>query len=284
MTSTAEPGLQDMTEHVRAADGTLIAFDREGSGQPLVLVGGAGQFRAVDPGTRELAAELARRGFDVVHPDRPGRGDSGGEPPFGLDREVAALEALLGVVGGRAWLLGSSSGGAIALAAAARLPGVERLFLWEVPLGEECGTDGAEYRDAVRALAAAGDPEAVWRLYTDGMPPQWFRDMRDGDRWPLYARMAPTLQADAEALAWTQSAPRARLWAAISAPAVVLVGTGAFPFMSDAADSLVASLPRAVRVDVEGSGHRWRVGDLADRLAAWLPGGVGAHPADVRRG
>ena len=56
-----------MTEHVRAPDGTRIAYDRVGAGQPLVLVGGAGQFRAVDPDTRELTAELACRGFDVVH-------------------------------------------------------------------------------------------------------------------------------------------------------------------------------------------------------------------------
>ena len=260
-----------MTEHVQAPDGTRIAYDRVGAGQPLVLVGGAGQFRAVDPDTRELTAELACRGFDVVHHDRPGRGDSGGEPPFGLAREVAAVGALIDAVGGRAWLHGSSSGGAIALAAAAELPAVERLSLWEVPLGEECGTDGAAYLEAVRACVATGDPEAVWRLYTDGMPPEWFRTMRDGPRWPLYARMAPTLAADAEALAWTQSAPRAELWAAVDVPVLVLLGTGTFPFMAEASDALVRALPRAERAQIRGSGHRWEPADLAARLAAELP-------------
>lgn len=263
-------GLQHMTEYVHAADGTRIAFDREGEGQPLILIGGAGQFRAVDPDTRQLTSELARRGFDVLHPDRPGRGDSGGEPPFGLAREIAAVRALLDAAGGRAWLYGSSSGGAIALAAAAALPGVERLFLWEVPLGEECGADGAEYLAAVRARVAAGDPEAVWRLYTDGMPPEWFRSMRGGPRWPLYARMAATLEADAEALAWTQSAPRRLLFAAISAPAVVLVGSDTFPFMAEAAAGLARDLPRAERAEIAGSGHRWCVADLADLLAGHL--------------
>ncbi len=267
-----------MTEHVHAPDGTRIAFDRVGAGQPLVLVGGAGQFRAVDPDTRALAAELARRGFDVVHHDRPGRGDSGGEPPFGLAREVAAIGALVAAVGGRAWLHGSSSGGAIALAAAAELPGVERLSLWEVPLGGECGTDGAEYLAAVRARVAAGDPEAVWRLYTDGMPPEWFRSMRSGPRWPLYARMAPTLEADAEALAWTQSAPRSQLWAAVDVPVLVLLGADTFPFMADAADALVRSLPRAERAEIPVSGHRWEAADLAGRLAAELPAALSGPP------
>ncbi len=271
-----------MTEHVHLPDGTRIAFDRAGAGQPLILIGGAGQFRAVDPDTRELTADLARRGFDVLHHDRPGRGDSAGDPPFGLAREVAAVSALLDAAGGHAWLYGSSSGGAIALAAAAGLPGIERLFLWEVPLGPECGTDGAEYLAAVRALVAAGDGEAIWRLYTDGMPPEWFESMRSGPRWPLYERMAPTLEADAEALAWTQSAPRPLLWAAVDVPAVVLVGTETFPFMADAADSIVGSLPRAERVDIPGSGHRWRVPDLADLLVAHLASGIRDVPASRR--
>ncbi|MGY1699080.1 alpha/beta fold hydrolase [Geodermatophilus sp. SYSU D00766] len=269
-----------MTEYVQTSDGTRIVYDREGAGQPLVCVGGAGQFRAVDPDTRELSAELAARGFDVVVYDRPGRGESTGDPPFGLAGEVAAIRALLAVVGGRAWLYGSSSGGAIALAAAAELPGVERLFLWEVPLGEEEASDGAEHLAAIRALVAAGDREGIWRLYTDGMPPEWFEQMRSGPQWPLFERMAPTLQADAEALAWTQSAPRARLWAPVRAHAVVLLGTTTFPFMADAADSIVRSLASAERATVPGSDHRWRADDLAGVLAGSLP--VSGGPGGTR--
>ena len=262
-----------MTEYVQTQDGVRIAYDREGAGQPLVLVDGAGQFRAVDPDTRELTTQLAHRGFDVIHHDRPGRGDSGGDPPFRLAGEVAAIRALLEVAGGRAWLYGSSSGGAIALAAATELPGVDRLLLWEVPLDEEGGTEGAAYLDAVRALVAADDREGIWRLYTDGMPPEWFESMRSGPDWPRYEHMAPTLEADAEALAWTQSAPRRQLWASVTAPTVVLLGTDTFPFMADAADSIVRSLPDAERAEVPGSGHRWRAADLAERIAAYLPAG-----------
>ena len=89
--------------------------------------------------------------------------------------------------------------------------------------------------------------------------------------------MAPTLEADAEALAWTQSAPRRELWAAVTAPTVVLLGTGTFPFMADAAGSIVASLASAEQAELPGSGHRWRAGDLADRIGGYLP-------AEVRRG
>jgi pimeloyl-ACP methyl ester carboxylesterase len=103
------------------------------------------------------------------------------------------------------------------------------------------------------------------------MPPEWFEAMRTGPQWPLFERMAPTLEADAEALAWTQSAPRARLWSSVTAPTVVLLGTATFPFMADAADSIVRSLPRAERAELPGAGHRWEPADLADVLAGYLP-------------
>lgn len=257
-----------MPEIVTTAEGTRIAYDREGSGAPLVLIGGAGQFRAVDPSTRALTTELASRGFDVVHYDRPGRGDSGGEPPFTLGGEVSALGALVDMLGGRTTLYGSSSGGAIALAAAAAIPGVERLVLWEVPLSEEEGADGGEFLARIVELVDAGDREGTLRLFMDGMPPEWFDAMRNGPQWPLFERMAPTVQADAEALAWTQSAPRRQLWSAITAPTAVLVGTTTFPFMSDAADSIVDAISNARRAEVVGTDHGWEPADLAASIAA----------------
>ncbi|MFI6291036.1 alpha/beta fold hydrolase [Nonomuraea sp. NPDC050790] len=259
-----------MTGFVETAQGVRIAYDREGSGPAVILVGGAGQFRAVDPGTRALTSELARRGYDVVHYDRPGRGDSGGEAPFTLEGEVAAVRALVEMVGGRASLFGSSSGGAIALAAAVAVAGVERLLLWEVPLGAEEGEDGAAFLAEIDALAASGDREATLRRFMAGMPPEWFEGMRNGPAWPMFERMAPSVRADAEALAWTQSAPRRRLWARVEVPVVVLLGAGAFPFFAEAADSMVASLGRAERAEVPGAGHGWEPADLAKALASHL--------------
>ncbi|MGD9527160.1 alpha/beta fold hydrolase [Pseudonocardia sp.] len=249
-----------------------IAYDREGAGPPVILVGGAGQLRAADPATRTLTTLLAARGFDVVHHDRPGRGDSGGEPPFTLAGEVAAIRTLVDVVGGRAALYGSSSGGAIALAAAAEIPGVTRLVLWEVPLGEELGTDGAAFLAEIRAVVATGDREAMLRTFMADMPPEWFDGMRRGPQWPLFERMAPTVEADAEALAWTQSAPHAQLWGAITAPTVVLVGSSAFPFFHDAADAIVAALPDARRAEVPGADHGWEPEAMAEVLATHLGG------------
>jgi pimeloyl-ACP methyl ester carboxylesterase len=255
-----------MTDYVKTDDGIRIAYDRRGTGPAVILIGGAGQFRAVDPVTAELTDRLGERGWTVVHYDRPGRGDSGGEPPFTLAGEVAAVRALIAAHGGEATLYGSSSGAAIALAVAAEDTGVRRLLLWEAPLGEENGSDGADYLAELRTVIAGGDPEAILAHFMADMPAEWFRAMREGEHWPLFARMAPTVQADAEALAWTQSKPRRDLWRSITGPAFVLLGRDAPEFFQAAADSIVANLARAQRVEAPGSGHSWPAGEMADAL------------------
>jgi pimeloyl-ACP methyl ester carboxylesterase len=65
---------------IMSKDGTAIAFDRSGQGLAVVLVGGAFQYRAIDPPTAHLAALLAPH-FTVFHYDRRGRGESGDTQP-----------------------------------------------------------------------------------------------------------------------------------------------------------------------------------------------------------
>jgi len=258
--------------HVVTGDGVRVAYDREGAGgRPLVLVGGLGQMRATDAATRALTTELAARGFDVVHHDRPGRGDSGGEAPFTLAGEVAAVRALVDELGGRAALYGSSSGGAIALAAAAELPGVDRLVLWEVPVGTEGSAEAWAWHAGIVERAAAGDPEAVLRFAMDGMPPEWLDGILGGPDRERYLRMAPAMAADAEALAWAADALRdGTLARAVAVPTTVLRGTTAWPFVVEAADALVAALPHAERAQVPGAEHGWEPADLAEVLDAAL--------------
>ena len=230
--------------YVRTDDGRRIAYDREGSGgRPLVLVGGLGQTRATDPATRTLTGELAARGLDVVHHDRPGRGDSTGDPPFTLDGEIAAIRALVDELGGRAALYGSSSGGAIALAAATRLPGVDHLVLWETPVGTDGPADATAWPEGIVERTATGDHEAVLRFAMDGMPPEWLEGMLGGPDRERYLRLAPTTAADAEALAWAAGALQDGSLGGVTVPTTVLTGTSAWPFLVEAADALAAALP-----------------------------------------
>src|SRR3954464_7446864 len=104
-------------EKVISKDGTAIAYERTGSGPALILVDGALCSRQFGP-SPALAKLLAPK-FTVFSYDRRGRGDSGDTKPYAKAREVEDLEALVDAAGGSAYVLGLSSGGALALEAAA---------------------------------------------------------------------------------------------------------------------------------------------------------------------
>lgn len=91
-----------------SADGTSIGYDQLGvSGPAVVLIGGG-----LDGGTenRPLGEHLADS-FAVVNYRRRGRGDSGDNQPYAVERAVEDLAALIEAVGGRVHLFGASSGG-----------------------------------------------------------------------------------------------------------------------------------------------------------------------------
>ena len=115
---------------VVSADGTRIAYCERGAGPGVVLVHGAMQ---ASQNFRRLAEALSPS-FRVYVPDRRGRGRSG---PFGaqygLARETEDLEALLNKTGAR-FVFALSSGALIALHAASRILGIEKLAIYEPPL------------------------------------------------------------------------------------------------------------------------------------------------------
>src|SRR4051794_26783520 len=95
-----------MTQTVRSADGTAIAFDTAGDGPPLVVVNGALSDRTAPA---SLAAVLAA-GFAVHTYDRRGRGASGDHGPYAVEREIEDLAAVIAAAGGDAFVFGHSSG------------------------------------------------------------------------------------------------------------------------------------------------------------------------------
>lgn len=77
---------------VVSKDGTRIAFDREGSGPPLILVDGAMCYRASGP--MPAIARLLTPHFTVFTYDRRGRGESTNVQPYSVAREVEDLQEL----------------------------------------------------------------------------------------------------------------------------------------------------------------------------------------------
>ncbi|GAA0800069.1 alpha/beta fold hydrolase [Spirilliplanes yamanashiensis] len=122
-----------------------------GSGHPVLLIhGGAEDADLLEPQARALAA----RGFRAIRYDRRGTGRStrADWPGGGADQhadDAAALLASLDATG--ATVLGFSSGGVVALALAARHPGVAReVIAWE-PAALGALPDGAALHAGIAA-------------------------------------------------------------------------------------------------------------------------------------
>ena len=114
------PAQRTMT--IANVNGVQLYYERNGSGEPLVLVHGSW----VDRRVWDDAAPLLRRSFDVVVYDRRGHSLSTCPPGQGsVHDDVDDLVALIDLLGaGPAHVAGASFGGSIALRLAAERPDV----------------------------------------------------------------------------------------------------------------------------------------------------------------
>ncbi|MFD5201690.1 alpha/beta fold hydrolase [Streptomyces sp. NPDC058375] len=229
-------------DRILSTDGTPIACRRQGEGPPLVLVGGALGTAATDA---PLAALLAPR-FTVLTYDRRGRGASGDAGPWSVEREIEDLTAVVGGAGAGASVFGMSSGGALALeAAAAGLP-VELLAVYEPPYTP--GASGLLFKarctTRLHRLLAAGDRGGAVELFLSmtGVAEETAARMRRAPVWAELEAMAHTLAYD-DALLGDGAIPGERFSAVAARTLVICGGFSSAPARA-ATRSLADALPR----------------------------------------
>ena len=246
---------------VKSKDGTVISYERRGSGPPVILVNGALSAREASVPIAELLADQ----FEVYAYDRRGRGgsgDSGHTERLGPEREIDDLEALIDEAGGRAYVVGFSSGAALALEAASALgPKIGKLVLYEPPYDESEGAadEWTRYAAEQRNLLAAGRnaDAVVHHLHFVGLPEQAIAQIKASPTWAGMESMAPTLPYDVAAIGRRRSIPIERA-AKISASTLVMDGGDnreLMPFMRASADKIAKAIPNASRSTLEGQGH-----------------------------
>jgi pimeloyl-ACP methyl ester carboxylesterase len=240
-------------EKIISADGTTIAYDRFGAGQPVILVGGALCDRE---SLRPLAEQLASD-YSVVSYDRRGRGDSGDTLPYAVQREIEDLTALATASGGTTAVYGHSSGAGLALQAAAHGVPFSKVVLHEPPYGSE------EDREESQALAAEVQAALTENRRADvvglflsgaGMPPEAVAELCAD---PKMVGIAHTLAYDFEVMgmASTGAVVPDDLVSRVEVPTLVLAGADSPAFMVDAARQIGDGL-RNGRSDVlEGETH-----------------------------
>ncbi len=244
---------------VISRDGTAIAFERRGCGPPLVLVDGALCSRAFGP-MPKLAPLLAAR-FSVYMYDRRGRGDSTDTKPYARQREVEDLEALIGEAGGSAFVLGLSSGAALALEAAASGLAIEKLAVYEPPYmvtpADSARHATADHQAQLERLLAAGRRgDAVKYFMRDmvGVPAIFVLLMRFMPSvWSKLEDAASTLPYDASIMG-NFSLPQRRL-AAIRTPTLVIGGGKSESRLQAAVAATADAVPNARRQTLKGQTH-----------------------------
>ena len=75
---------------VLSKDGTEIAYDKQGQGSAVILIGGALAYRSF--GTMPELAKLLSKNFTVVNYDRRGRGESSDSKSYSVEHEIEDIE------------------------------------------------------------------------------------------------------------------------------------------------------------------------------------------------
>ncbi|WP_369208415.1 alpha/beta fold hydrolase [Streptomyces sp. PU-14G] len=248
------------TRTVSSADGTTLAHERFGDGPPVVLVGGAMSARGAG---EPLARQLAGLGMSGVVYDRRGRGDSGDTLPYAPEREAEDLAAVVGALaaqegGGAVYVCGVSSGGIVALNAAARGDrAFERLVLFEPPFTGAAGQPQASSHAAHLAeLVGEGRrAEAVAYFMAEivGLPPQAVDGARQSPAWGEMQKLAHTLVYDTTLLG-DADLPADTL-AAADLPALVLSSEASTPVLREAARATADALPHGGHRALAGAFH-----------------------------
>lgn len=236
--------------HARALDGTLLAYQRQGTGRPLVLLAGqANNHHWWDGQRADFHATHTTLTMDWRGTGESGKPDEPYSTPGFADDVIAVLDHL-GI--DRADLYGTSMGGRVAQWVAARHPDrIRRLVLGCTSPG---GPQARERDMAVRRSLAQADARAAREALTDLMYTPAWRSGHPGPyttlgdpAMPPYARRRH-LVASNEHDAW-DALPL------ISAPTLIL--HGAEDRLTPAANAplLAARIPRARTHIFEGARH-----------------------------
>lgn len=257
---------------VLSKDGTEIAFERFGSGPALILVDGALCSRSFGP--MPALAPLLAKHFTVFVYDRRGRGDSGDGKSYAKEREVEDIAALIRVAGGSAFVLGLSSGAALALEAAASGLAIAKLAAHEPPYmvddgGHHAAADHETQLKRLIAMDRRSDAVKYFMRKMVGVPAFMVFMMRwMPGAWPKLKAVAHTLPYDA-AIMGDFSLPTHRL-ASIKTPTLMLDGEKSDLRLRHSVQAVAKVLPNVEHLTLKGQSHMVKPEVLAPVLVQFF--------------
>jgi pimeloyl-ACP methyl ester carboxylesterase len=252
--SAGEP--MDAVIEATSRDGTTIAYERSGRGPSLVIVDGALCSRSFGP-SAGLAKLLAPH-FTVVRYDRRGRGASGDTQPYAREREVEDIAALIREAGEPVYLLGLSSGAALALEAAASGLEVRKVFAYEPPYVDEDGEGGGSahltrLRELVRDDDRGGAVTYFMKDMVKAPAPVVFIMWLIPGVWRQTKAVAHTLPYDAAVMSEFR-VPRAR-FRTITVPVMAANGSKTDPRLQRSTRTVADTVRGARHLTLPGQTH-----------------------------
>jgi pimeloyl-ACP methyl ester carboxylesterase len=193
-----------------------------------------------------------------------------------VQREVEDIEALIGEAGGRAHVVGFSSGGVLAMEAARAGAAIGKLAVYEAPFIVDDSRPPAPstYVPELNARLADGRRGDAVKLFMRlvGMPGILVSLFPLLPAWRKLKGVAHTLPYDAACMGDTQAGKPldAEHWAAVGVPTLVLVGGKSPEWMANGMQSLTELLPSARREVLEGQTHMVKPKVLAPALARFF--------------
>lgn len=250
-----------MSEKVTSQDGTVIAVERTGNGPPLAMIDPAGAFHGMRP-MAELAAKLADH-FTVYTYDRRGRGASGDQSPYHVEREVDDLSAVIAHAGDHAYVFGFSSGAALAAHAAAGGLPVTGLMLLEpaIDLREPASAESELGSEVAELVAADKRGEAYLHFNRSiGVPEEMIAGLTEMPVWPELESLAHTLVYDTH----ITGSMSAEILSRVRVPTLVVSSEASDHQLQAMSDDVAAAIPGAIQHQLPGGWH----GPDQDLLAA----------------
>lgn len=243
------------TETTTSADGTTIAFERTGSGPPLVVVhGGACDHRFWElSGVRHAFAQRCT----VYAMDCRGVGESGDAADYELEREFEDVAAVVDAIDEPVALLGHSSGALLSLEAARRTDNLRELILYEPPIAVG---DHELYSDEVLAemkrLLDDAENEQVLVLFLREIAqstPEEIDAQRSAPDWQDLVDAAHVWPRSVQALGEYEF--DATRFANVTTPTLLLSGSESPPLLKDATGPVADALANSRIATFDGHGH-----------------------------
>jgi pimeloyl-ACP methyl ester carboxylesterase len=225
---------------IKSKDGTQIAYSVTGAGPPLILVHGTTADHTRWPSVLPLFEDR----FTVYAIDRRGRGESGDNEFYAIEREFEDVASVVDSIGEPANVLGHSFGALCVLGASILTQKMKKMVLYEPYIYSGVDVYPPGIANRVEALVSAGDRNgAVSSMFRQllQMPNDEIEELRLLPSWAVRVAVAHTIARETRAEEQYRFLPEQ--YADLSVPTLLLQGGDSPAFLKHVTEMLHKALP-----------------------------------------